>query len=962
VTYDSEVLADDPYAYYRLDGDGQDTSGNDRHGTAVGASWIADGPIDGALRFDGVDDHFDTGIRGFTNGTHTISVEFWIRSTETRGGRYALGVHGDDVRLTVEMNRDDVSERIRLGYRNLGQTPFTAAFDWDAPTHLDGQWHHVVAVMRGGDDAADLYIDSVYVGERTADEVNSRPHDFERDLYVGARNHSNLPDDPIDADLAAVAFYRSALTATRVEAHYDAAFEADESAVSNPLLSKASELDAMWAFGDDRDGSTWTNHGSVDQDATAVGASWSDSGGPGDSAVGYWLLDGTDDYVDAGDHEDYRFTQEHSLVAWIWYPGPSASNNSDDWSPIISKGDDTYQIRQNGSNTVRPRYDVRGGTGGNVDTYSAETTLTYDAWWCVVGRYDDENIELLWRRSDQESWGSVSASRSGTLASNTLALIFGAQNDTGTNIRRNSHIRLAFQAGFAYALSDAQRDELFDATFQTPVTYESEVLADEPIGYWKLDEPGSPSQFDDSSGGGYHLTQITGTTEHPPLVEGSDGARYFDGVDDRALRTTGFPYPTPSQGSTVECWVDSERQGLATFLGAGTGTDNDEMRWRINEDGTFRLSVGGTSVDGSLAAPWGAVHHYVGVFDRDVGEARFYVDGVLFETVPTSAQHRGGSGAVQVGARTVNNNNWLQGPASDVAVYHYALSPTRIEAHYLAGIGEVEPPEYIDEVLADNPVACWPLQGDGDDVAGNGNFTIVGATFDTDENLPFDQHLSTDGIDDYAEWLDSSNPLPVSLPGPFTHEAWVRIPTGWGSEEPGAQAWGLNDRVGLRRLSTSDAVTFLLRNSGGTNLADSGSGWGVDVPYTHGQWAHICVVYDRQNNRVKVYVNSVEVIDESATDDDAATNVQSFTLGAQRDNPTGTGSLRRFASIDVAWVAIYDTALSEQRIQAHYDAAFEVPPPELEPPDHTVIATAPTTAEVSWTGGGPEFDIEWERV
>ena len=239
-------------------------------------------------------------------------------------------------------------------------------------------------------------------------------------------------------------------------------------------------------------------------------------------------------------------------------------------------------------------------------------------------------------------------------------------------------------------------------------------------------------------------------------------------------------------------------------------------------------------------------------------------------------------------------------------------------------MGTTDPTAYplYDEILADNPVAFWPLTADGADHAGTRDLTVVGATFMADEQGdPFEGWVDTDGVDDYLETSSG-----IDLPGPMTIETWLWIPTSWGSAGTGAHPIGSNDRVGFRRAETTDRMGSVFRDDSGTDVGVDYGHWGDGywdqaVP-TFGAWQHWALTYDK--SRTRAYLDGVLVADKDTSGNDLATGFDYFTFGAQRDQPTG-GSLRRWFEGGIAFAATYDQALSATRIAAHYDAGTQGP-------------------------------------
>jgi hypothetical protein len=75
-------------AFYPLDNDANDASGNNNHGTPSGdPQWVV-GLIGGALEFDGVDDHVDCGNDPSLDITGPITIAAWVYPTGSGSSNY----------------------------------------------------------------------------------------------------------------------------------------------------------------------------------------------------------------------------------------------------------------------------------------------------------------------------------------------------------------------------------------------------------------------------------------------------------------------------------------------------------------------------------------------------------------------------------------------------------------------------------------------------------------------------------------------------------------------------------------------------------------------------------------------------------------------------------------------------------------------------------------------------------
>lgn len=147
-----------------------------------------------------------------------VSVETWLRTTTTRGGRM-VGFSRGNMRQSTTTDRQLYMHndgRVSFGVQAPAYTVLTS------PTALnDGVWHHVVGTR--GANGMSLYVDGVRVG------VNGISGSVAYDGYwrVGWDTTSGWPTRPTSAyfagDLDETAAYSSVLSPARVVAHYRAA-------------------------------------------------------------------------------------------------------------------------------------------------------------------------------------------------------------------------------------------------------------------------------------------------------------------------------------------------------------------------------------------------------------------------------------------------------------------------------------------------------------------------------------------------------------------------------------------------------------------------------------------------------------------------------------------------------------------------------------------------------------------
>lgn len=218
---------------------------------------------------------------------------------------------------------------------------------------------------------------------------------------------------------------------------------------------------------------------------------------------------------------------------------------------------------------------------------------------------------------------------------------------------------------------------------------------------------------------------------------------------------------------------------------------------------------------------------------------------------------------------------------------------------------------YRAAVLSDSPGGYWRLDetsgtlaydstGNNNNGLYNGGYTLnrPGATADGDGAVLFDG--STGYID-----ITSSSP---SLVGPYSIEFWVEL----GAPPPGNQVIaGRHDLTGGRlgsivyvtptgliqaeRWATAGTITSLAVSTSAISI---------------GSYAHVVATYD--GTKLRIYINGN--LDGSSGTDTTSQNAitTDFEIAASTVTPNFAGTIDE--------VAVYPTALSASRIQAHYAA------------------------------------------
>lgn len=227
--YEDVILADAPRGYWRFN-EPSGTTATDSSGNALDLTYHGSptfgvtGPLTKSTSGKAVTfasastqyaDHADTASLDFGAST-AFTLEIWFK-TATKQDKaliskgQALSGTEAGYELYLRSSGSGQIQYAQAGAAGAGQLGFSYAVAYN-----DSLWHYVVLKRTTGG-ALTLYYDGASVATNagaTTDLSNARA------FGVGAR--ATGPSDLIDASLSEVAVYPSALTAAKVQAHYDA--------------------------------------------------------------------------------------------------------------------------------------------------------------------------------------------------------------------------------------------------------------------------------------------------------------------------------------------------------------------------------------------------------------------------------------------------------------------------------------------------------------------------------------------------------------------------------------------------------------------------------------------------------------------------------------------------------------------------------------------------------------------
>jgi hypothetical protein len=513
----------------------------------------------------------------------------------------------------------------------------------------------------------------------------------------------------------------------------------------------------------------------------------------------------------------------------------------------------------------------------------------------------------------------------------------------------------------------------------TQADYATQVLANGPVAYWRLNDKvavpaGDVAQNLGSAGAavdGYYL----GTSSHPitgALVGSADTAAAFDAT---AGSVVNIPYSAamnPNGAFTVEAWFNP---GVEHAVGSGTLTcvissgrfASPRSGWLIYQSETgwnFRMyNQNGTAtsvnITGAVTPVAGIWHHVVAVYDGTT--ARVYVNGVQrVSGTPTGFVPSAG-GSMFIGGRS-DSAFWWNGAADEVAVYATALTATEIDAHYQNGISATPAKPYNQLVLESAPV---------------GYYRLGEAAYTPPTTLPVAKNAASSGAANDGSWNPGANALAEGPRSPshsgfevdntaggfnglggyvgtpanlndlpaFTIMGWIKrgtIHSGRGGY------FGQNDLLELGDADNGSNIEAWI-NAYGTNIK-------IPYPFRDNDWGFLAVVGD--GTKVTLYANGVAAGTLSGSVASYGSSTYNFNIG-------GGGIFNAagdyfFGSIDE--VALFNKALTEAQVQGVYFAANVAPFITKQPtaPARDVYVGNAVTLTVT-AAGTPPLAYQWRK-
>ncbi|NEO97317.1 MAG: filamentous hemagglutinin N-terminal domain-containing protein [Symploca sp. SIO2E9] len=223
------------------------------------------------------------------------------------------------------------------------------------------------------------------------------------------------------------------------------------------------------------------------------------------------------------------------------------------------------------------------------------------------------------------------------------------------------------------------------------ISYEQTVLADNPVGYWRLDETSGTTAFD-ASGNNFNGTYRGDVSQGVAGVSGT--AADFDGVNGAVDIGTVEPDSSldiDNQSFTIEAWIKPSDSPAEEQVYLGMHSNNQErqsLNLKVRDNGGLELSFsenGETVRTRKQAVPPGeGWNHVVLSYDAPLDSSRVFVNGREIDN-DSDGPFSGEAPSLLIGSWRNFSDLPFNGSIDEVAIYRTALSPERIATHYDIG-------------------------------------------------------------------------------------------------------------------------------------------------------------------------------------------------------------------------------------------------------------------------------------
>ncbi len=614
-------------AYFPLDNDVLDASGNGNDGIVDGDPAFVEGVVGMAMEFDG-DDHVDTGN---TDDLAVWTIACWAKSPAAPSGDASSASGPVHREQNYQFNWNHQSDDFRASVTvNAGGWHAASLGTLEADT-----WYHLAGTYDGEDLKA--YVDGVLI---TTNDAPSGPPAAETGTLKLGRHATAVQYFTGTVD--------EAIVYSRVLSDPEIRYLAGERAT--PVDPGTDGLVAYYAFEDNADDSSGNElHGTLVGDAKFA-----------EGPAGYGMaldLDGDGDYVDCGTPPQLDITEQITFTYWIKVVAFDKG-----WNTVLSRGDDSWRSSRAGTENFMEA--AVSGTSGNW--VFGVTPVDDDNWHHVGAVYDGATFSVY---VDGELDGSEESTGNITVSSYPLYIGNNSQN---TDREWTGLIDEVVIYNRALSVGEIR----YLGGFRPMVDPGTDAL----IAYYPLDIDAL-----DASGNGNDGT-VNGD---PTFVDGVIGtAMEFDGDGD-FLDCGNNPILALTDAVSISAWIKVAVQGADHKLGGNQDGANGGYKMSVyNDNIEFEIRTAGNSAVLNRSVAGGTVldvdvwYHVTGVYSLADGYIRTYVNGELDRELETTEALGASPASLMIGCEPFSSGQYnFNGVMDDIRVYNKALSED--EARYL---------------------------------------------------------------------------------------------------------------------------------------------------------------------------------------------------------------------------------------------------------------------------------------
>jgi concanavalin A-like lectin/glucanase superfamily protein len=428
--------------------------------------------------------------------------------------------------------------------------------------------------------------------------------------------------------------------------------------------------------------------------------------------------------------------------------------------------------------------------------------------------------------------------------------------------------------------------------------YASVVKNDAPLVYWSFDNNLSDAMGNIDLDPAVAPQFVAGSLEGSQAYSSSDGqawAASFGTVELNGLENFSYEMWINLSGDNEGKYI-LQRIGL-TNVGSDLPAGENSLIYRNGAVEFFTSHSEELEVPAAVVLPnqtdvW---HHFAMTYSYEDVLLTLYLDGqeVYVDDLALLEPFYGGnSDELYIGANRNNpEESTFNGQMGEVAIYGETLTADQVAAHFNAANGT----DYAAAVKSDAPLVYWRFAENFEDEMGLYNLMPSGVNFVQGPGNSSNKALYGRVTSDQAELLYGMDE--------FTYELWIN-PVNLSS----------SSYVFFRRPGGAQHAVIYAYNPNALEFfsAEGGVRPLVEIPNETDQWYHCAVVNDFAANQMRIYIDG-----ELATSVDAAAvpgDGNEVVVGGSDKGDNFNGFIDE--------VAVYDFALSEDQIKAHFNAPF----------------------------------------